>query len=55
MYTHNVCFEQKFKKYQFFSGEISMFIAEKIPCLLHGQVFVMCLHVLFTMVNWITL
>ena len=40
---HNLCFEQKLEKYQFFfSAENFHFYYFKNLCILHGQVLVMC-------------
>ena len=39
--THNQCFEQTYKNYQIFSMKFSIFNAEKIFCILHGQISVM--------------
>ena len=42
-YTHNLCFEQKYEKYQNYSTENfqSCFTAEKNRCILHGQSIIM--------------
>ena len=40
--THNLCFEQTFKKYKEKNlMKFSIFAAEKNLCILHGQIFVM--------------
>ena len=42
MSTYNLCFEQKYEKYQsFFLSENFQFLEEKISIYLHRHVFVM--------------
>ena len=44
MSTHNLCFEQKYEKYQsfFFLSENYLFLEVKIFTYLNRRVFVMC-------------
>ena len=41
MYTHNLCFEQKYEKYQSFLSENFQFLDVKSSIYLNRQVFVM--------------
>ena len=41
MSTHNLCFEQKYKKYQNFSSEHFPFLVEKFSIYLNRHVFEM--------------
>ena len=41
--THNLCFEQKYKKYQNFLSEICHFVVVKFSMYLNRRVFVMSL------------
>ena len=41
MSTHNLCFEQKYEKYQRFLSENFQFLEEKLSTYLHRRVFVM--------------
>ena len=42
MSTHNLCFEQKYKKYQnFLSEKLPFFLVVKFSVYLNGRVFVM--------------
>ena len=41
MSTHNLCFEQKYEKYQHFSSEIFQFLEEKFSIYLNRHVFIM--------------
>ena len=40
--THNLCFEQKYEKYQSFSSENFQFLEIKLSIYLNRRVFVMC-------------
>ena len=42
MSTHNLCFEQVYKKYQNFLSEIFPFLVEKFSVYLNRRVFIMC-------------
>ena len=41
MSTHNLCFEQKYEKYQRFLSEFFQFLKVKFSTYLHRHVFVM--------------
>ena len=41
MSTHNLCFEQKYEKYQNFYLKIFLFLAVKFPIYLNRHVFIM--------------
>ena len=42
--THNLCFEQKYEKYQSFLSEIFQFSEVKFSMYLNRRVFVMCYY-----------
>ena len=44
MCTHNLCFEQKMRKFTFFHWQIIFFTAFKNRCILHRQVCVMLIE-----------
>ena len=48
MSTHNLCFEQKYEKYQSFLSENFQFLEEKFPIYLNRLVFVICDRYLFS-------
>ena len=45
--THNLCFEQKYEKYQSFLSEMFQFLDVKISIYLNKCVFVMCVSIPF--------
>ena len=47
MSTHNLCFEQKYEKYQNFSSENFHFLVVKFPVYLNRHVFIMIRHFFF--------
>ena len=51
MSTHNLCFEQKYEKYQSFSSEIFQFLEVKFSIYLNRRVFVMSLKILSAQCN----
>ena len=42
MSTHNLCFEQKYEKYQIFLSENFPFLVVKFSIYLNRRVFIMC-------------